>query len=802
MWRGIVFSLIHNRYRKTVWRVLFAFNSFILIKSTLHASPNNTNVLEEGVTLSKLPTQSSILEDNFLKKDLQPSNEAFKAIDYISGDFSFEYDTLASIGFTLDYQGEGNSDDSLVVENQDNPQAQKPLIPNLKHDTQLKWPDRIHGHIAIEYSNGNPGSGSGILIGPNHVLTAAHNLYDRDGSGWVKQIRFAPGRHHDEYQKGGDAKGCLLLVPKKWKESQKTGKEYELYDYGIVILDSPLGIKLGWSGLLSLPGDLLQGSILSLTGYPGDKGTHEPHLIQMQKEHGTLKKVEGEQLFYDIKTYKGQSGGAIYVQQFPGYKGMYTLGIHTYGSEKEGEEYRGSYLTGEKFKLIVECLKAYLLPNVSSFIPQLEHENLPSTEPFITEEMRKTHESWARGAEYGNKEDLYHIGTLYKEGKNGVQKDNDKAYAFFYQAAKDDIKDGKIVKRGHIPAITALGAWHEEQGERHLLKAISLYQKAKSKKNAEAMRRLALLYLEGKGLPKQVQTAETLLREASEKGDGEAYYHLARLYEEGIHVTQNTEYAAQLYEQAQKLGYKLPNQAQVLVKPLTDEEVRSKAFTQVFQSSLQQVKSLEALQQMASQLTLFICYDKEDELYTQDIEQFAADLVRTGIPEKNVYLDQWANRPGSNVTIYQHADRIFKADRVFVIGSRGLKEKYERKEGGRGISSHQIENLLTRITKQGVEGIIPLWFAGPQEECFPLTLQNINQHFLGGDYFSAFFSLLERIFQLSAIENPLLANKRGFEDKRLSLTSDLLNRYKTKVEEDEKNQREKDRKELEDILGI
>lgn len=774
-----MFKMINNKLREILYTVLVMYNSVTLVGyNALHASPYQ---IEE-----------ELIEYEFLIKNSLHSDKAFEKIIYTSGDFSFNYDTLANIGFTLDYQGESKG--IIIAESMQTSQVLKGLSYDATSQEQLKWPERIHGHLAIEYSNGNPGNGSGILIGPNHVLTAAHNLYDRHGSGWVKQIRFAPGRHHDDYPRG-DYKGCILLIPKKWGD--RTFKEYEQYDYGIVILDSPIGVSLGWSGLLSLPGDLLQGTILSLTGYPGDKGTHDPHLPQMQKDYGTLKKVQGDQLLYDIKTYKGQSGGAIYVQQFPGYKGMYTIGVHTYGKEKEGEEYRGSYLTGEKLKLIVGCIKAYQLPNVGLFIPQLQKVNLPSTEPFITEEIRKTYESWARGAESGNKEDLYHIGMLYMKGKNEIQKDSDKAYAFFYQAAQDDGN-----KKGYAPALTALGAWFEQYGERHLLKAISLYQKAKSKNNAEAIRRLGLLYLEGKGLPKKIHTAESLLREAGEKGDGEADYHLARLYEEGIHVTQNTEYAAQLYEQAQKLGYKLPDQAQVLVKPLTDEEVRSKAFTQVFQSSLQQVKSLEALKQMAAQLSLFICYDKEDEAHTQNIEQFATDLVRAGIPEKNVYFDQWANRPGSNVTIYQHADRIFKADRILVMGSRGLKEKYERKEGGRGISSHQIENLLTRITKHGVEGIIPLWFADQQEESFPLTLRNIDQHFLGGDYFSAFFSFLEKVFELNLTENPLQSIKDGFEKKRLALTSDLLNKYKTKIEEETREQKEKDRKYLEDSLGI
>jgi len=48
-----------------------------------------------------------------------------------------------------------------------------------KVETPAQWPNSVHGVLAMNFKNQTKW-GTGILIGPNIVLTAGHNLYDHD----------------------------------------------------------------------------------------------------------------------------------------------------------------------------------------------------------------------------------------------------------------------------------------------------------------------------------------------------------------------------------------------------------------------------------------------------------------------------------------------------------------------------------------------------------------------------------------------------------------------------------------------
>ena len=43
-----------------------------------------------------------------------------------------------------------------------------------------QWPWRVNGHLSLIFSDAERYLGSGTPISNNHVLTAAHNLYDKD----------------------------------------------------------------------------------------------------------------------------------------------------------------------------------------------------------------------------------------------------------------------------------------------------------------------------------------------------------------------------------------------------------------------------------------------------------------------------------------------------------------------------------------------------------------------------------------------------------------------------------------------
>jgi V8-like Glu-specific endopeptidase len=58
----------------------------------------------------------------------------------------------------------------------------------------------VHRSIgAMTYRNMNKqlGTGSGVLISENLVLTTAHNIYDRDKGSKYTEFRFYPGAHGD-----------------------------------------------------------------------------------------------------------------------------------------------------------------------------------------------------------------------------------------------------------------------------------------------------------------------------------------------------------------------------------------------------------------------------------------------------------------------------------------------------------------------------------------------------------------------------------------------------------------------------
>jgi V8-like Glu-specific endopeptidase len=74
--------------------------------------------------------------------------------------------------------------------------------------------------------------GSGILVGPNHVLTAGHNLFDHKKdkeNKWAKEVWFTPGRKGNNFP-FGYSKGCLLLCHQHWLNLKSSKKDD--YDLG------------------------------------------------------------------------------------------------------------------------------------------------------------------------------------------------------------------------------------------------------------------------------------------------------------------------------------------------------------------------------------------------------------------------------------------------------------------------------------------------------------------------------------------------------------------------------------------
>ncbi|AIL13709.1 hypothetical protein IM40_09815 (plasmid) [Candidatus Paracaedimonas acanthamoebae] len=227
-----------------------------------------------------------------------------------------------------------------------------------------------------------------------------------------------------------------------------------------------------------------------------------------------------------------------------------------------------------------------------------------------------------------------------------------------------------------------------------------------------------------------------------------------------------------------------------------EEQVALKIHRQLFHHSLTSL--LPKLPNLTS-LTLFICYSQgEGEEHGNKVRTLAEDLAYSGIRDSNIYYDEWANRPGGPYTIHQYQDSIFKVSKVLVVGSQSLKEQYERE--GRGFTSQAIELLRTRISKQGVQGIIPLWFGREQEDNFPSALINMRGEAMEQDYFLKFYDLLQDIHP--AARPAIQGEQQSFKKQRLNISPTVMALYADKEAKEQQREKQEDQAMILKALGL
>ncbi len=213
-----------------------------------------------------------------------------------------------------------------------------------KVEVTTKYPYSCFGQASISF-NGSQYGGSGVLVGPHHVLTAAHNLYDLQKKSWTDSFDIYCGLN-GAAAPYGKAKGVRAYVPTEY-----VTYEDKNYDIALVILDRSVGLQVGWLGcLFTANKDAFAERPVHITGYPGDKG-----FKSMWSMSYPVKKVENEKIFYDIDTYGGQSGSPIWLHMETQKmnNSPVVAGIHTHGEGKYGEGNSGIRLTEYKFKKIM-----------------------------------------------------------------------------------------------------------------------------------------------------------------------------------------------------------------------------------------------------------------------------------------------------------------------------------------------------------------------------------------------------------------------------------------------------------------
>jgi V8-like Glu-specific endopeptidase len=167
--------------------------------------------------------------------------------------------------------------------------------------------------LVITGESGNQFIGTGWLAGPRTVITAGHCVYLHNEGGWAQQIQVYPARNGN--QQFGEFTSSNLHSTVGWTEQKS-----EADDYGAIVLADG---QTDWMGYEAADDDTLQGLLVNVTGYPGDK------------ENGTLwgstRRLVGatdRQLTYDISTFGGQSGSPVFYKDG---ENRWVIGIHNYG---------------------------------------------------------------------------------------------------------------------------------------------------------------------------------------------------------------------------------------------------------------------------------------------------------------------------------------------------------------------------------------------------------------------------------------------------------------------------------------
>jgi glutamyl endopeptidase len=177
------------------------------------------------------------------------------------------------------------------------------------------YPYRVIGRIAVGCT--------GTLVGPRHVLTAGHCVYNIDTDKWYSNLDFSPGQNGASKPYGTISWKRALSV-KGWTTSHLRD-----YDYAMIILNQDIGNSNGWLGYgWQNP---MPAHNVNINGYPGDK---QP-AGSMWHSFCQLQIIQDFRLYYACDTFGGESGSAVYVYKSAD-QSRTIYGIHAYGVDSTG----------------------------------------------------------------------------------------------------------------------------------------------------------------------------------------------------------------------------------------------------------------------------------------------------------------------------------------------------------------------------------------------------------------------------------------------------------------------------------
>lgn len=158
---------------------------------------------------------------------------------------------------------------------------------------------------------------TGTIIGPRHVITAGHCVYDATTDTWYNNLNFSPAQD-GSYRPFGTIAWSSAITVNGWTVNHDIN-----YDYAMIVLAENIGYSTGYMSY-GYDNNLCSNCVVNINGYPSDKPSGT-----MWHADCPLTRIQTYRLFYQCDTFRGMSGSSVYMYWSPDSRIIY--GIHAYG---------------------------------------------------------------------------------------------------------------------------------------------------------------------------------------------------------------------------------------------------------------------------------------------------------------------------------------------------------------------------------------------------------------------------------------------------------------------------------------
>jgi V8-like Glu-specific endopeptidase len=178
-------------------------------------------------------------------------------------------------------------------------------------DNRMVFQDTSYPWSTVGLVQTNRGSGSGVMIGPRHLLTVSHVIDWSAPPGFAADwVRFTPS-FFDGTAPFGESYGIhIYWYLQEDGDGFITGDEGN-FDYVVVVLDRRLGQTTGWMGARGYDDDWDDLDAWSHMGYPADLNSGQRPTWQGGfRVDGT--DAAAQSILHQADVFPGQSGGPVF----------------------------------------------------------------------------------------------------------------------------------------------------------------------------------------------------------------------------------------------------------------------------------------------------------------------------------------------------------------------------------------------------------------------------------------------------------------------------------------------------------